>query len=81
MKLLDVNLLIYAHNAATPEHSRARDWFEETLSGTETVAFPWHTLLGFIRITTRPTVMAPSLHASDALGLRRDAATSTPARP
>ncbi|MDQ3989061.1 MAG: hypothetical protein M3291_07670, partial [Actinomycetota bacterium] len=39
----------------------------ETLSGTETVAFPWHTLLGFIRLTTRPTVMAPSLRTSDAL--------------
>lgn len=67
MRLLDVNLLIYAHNSAAPEHDRARTWFEETLSGTETVAFPWLTILGFIRLTTRPAVMSPTLRVTEAL--------------
>lgn len=67
MKLLDVNLLIYAHNAATAEHDQARAWFEHILSGSETVAFPWHTLLGFVRLTTRSSVMAPPLRVAEAL--------------
>ena len=44
MKLLDVNLLVYATNAAAPGHARA--WFEETMSGAETVALLWHPLVG-----------------------------------
>jgi len=67
VKLLDVNLLIYAHNSATPEHSRARRWFEDIMSRTETVAFPWHTLLGFVRLTTRATIMQPPLPPGAAL--------------
>lgn len=67
MNLLDVNLLVYAHNSAAPEHAAAREWFEGVMSGTETVAFAWHTLLGFVRLTTRPAVMTPPLHAHAAL--------------
>lgn len=67
MKLLDVNLLVYAHNAATPQHERARVWFETLLSGTETVALPWHTLLGYVRLTTRPAIMSPPLTPDVAL--------------
>lgn len=54
MKLLDVNLLIYAVDERSSHHEPTLRWFEETLSGSETVAFAWHALIGFIRITTRP---------------------------
>lgn len=67
MKLLDVNLLIYAHNSAAPEHDKVRTWFEEVMSRTETVAFPWHSLLGFVRLTTRAAIMAPPLRSAAAL--------------
>jgi predicted nucleic acid-binding protein len=39
--LVDVNLLIYAHNAGAAQHGRARDWVEATFSGTEAVRIPW----------------------------------------
>lgn len=52
MKLPDVNLLVYAYDEESRDHERALDWFERTLSGTETVAFAWHALVGFLRITT-----------------------------
>lgn len=68
MKLLDVNVLVYAHNRATPEHERVREWFAALMSGTETVAFAWHTLLGFVRLTTRTVIMEPPLSHSQALG-------------
>jgi uncharacterized protein len=54
VKLLDVNLLIYAADEESRHHELALEWFEETLSGNETVAFAWHALVGFLRITTKP---------------------------
>jgi hypothetical protein len=53
VKLLDVNLLIYVVDEQARDHEAALRWFEEILSGTETVAFAWFALLGFLRITTR----------------------------
>ena len=53
MKLLDVNLLIYVVDEDARDHEATLRWFEEVLSGTETVAFAWFALLGFLRITTR----------------------------
>jgi uncharacterized protein len=54
VKLLDVNLLIYAVDEEAREHEATLGWFEDALSGTETVAFAWHALVGFLRLTTRP---------------------------
>jgi toxin-antitoxin system PIN domain toxin len=54
VKLLDVNLLIYAADEESRHHEQALEWFERTMSGVETVAFAWHALVGFLRITTRP---------------------------
>jgi toxin-antitoxin system PIN domain toxin len=54
VRLPDVNLLIYAADEDAREHEQALGWIEAILSGTETVAFAWHTLLGFLRLTTRP---------------------------
>jgi toxin-antitoxin system PIN domain toxin len=53
VKLLDVNLLIYVVDEEAREHETTLRWFEQALSGTETVAFAWFALLGFLRITTR----------------------------
>ena len=53
MKLLDVNLLIYVVDEDAREHETTLRWFEQALSGTETVAFAWFALLGFLRVTTR----------------------------
>ena len=39
MKLLDLNVLIYALDESSPRHEAARSWLDETLSGSETVAF------------------------------------------
>jgi toxin-antitoxin system PIN domain toxin len=72
VKLLDVNLLVYATNAAAPGHARARTWFEETMSGAETVALPWHTLVGFVRLTTRRVIMDPPLEIDQALNYVED---------
>ena len=67
MKLPDLNLLIYAIDRASPQHSAALRWWNEALSGAETVALSWHVLLGFIRLTTNPRVMLEPLPPTDAM--------------
>jgi uncharacterized protein len=52
VKLPDVNLFVYAYDASTPQHEPAKEWLEDALSGTETVALAWVALVGFIRLTT-----------------------------
>ncbi len=67
MKLLDVNLLLYATNTAAPHHQRAKAWFEELMSSGETVALPWAVLVAFVRLTTNPRVLANPLTANAAI--------------
>lgn len=68
MILIDANLLIYAVNLNSPHHRRARKWLEATLSSTASVGLPWICLLAFIRITTRPGILARPLQPNSAIG-------------
>jgi toxin-antitoxin system PIN domain toxin len=56
MIIPDANLLIYAHDTRSPDHSRAYAWWRDTLSGHESVGLPWIVLLAFTRIMTHPQV-------------------------
>lgn len=68
MKLLDVNLLIYAVDESSAHFSRAHPWVQGVLGGRETVGLPWAVLLAFLRLTTKPQLMTSPLTAADALG-------------
>lgn len=52
MKLVDVNLLLYATDERSPRHKAARSWLERQLSGEEPMAFAWAVLLAFVRVST-----------------------------
>jgi toxin-antitoxin system PIN domain toxin len=67
VKLLDVNLPLYAYDSRSTRHVQARDWLEQTLSGTETVGLSWVVLLAFLRLSTRPLVVAQPLEVDTAL--------------
>ena len=54
----DANMLIYAYDATSPFHKRARSWWESVLSGIEPVGVPWIVILAFVRIMTHPTLSA-----------------------
>lgn len=71
MKLLDVNLLLYASNEQAQFHDEARAWFDETMSGGEIVALPWAVLTAFVRLTTNPRVLLEPLSAQVAVGIVR----------
>ena len=66
MMLPDVNLLIHAYNADSPLHSKARAWWETTLSRPDPVGLSWVTMMGFVRITTHPRVLANPLPVAGA---------------
>jgi uncharacterized protein len=50
--VLDANILLYAYDAASDQHAKARAWLEEVLSGTDPVGLPWQTVAAFVRIVT-----------------------------
>ena len=57
MKLVDINLLIYAINHDTPHHQKAKKWLEKSLSEDEPLGFAWIVILGFLRIVTNGRIM------------------------
>ena len=69
MKVLDLNVLLYAVNADGPHHQAARAWLERLLSEDETVGLPWVVLLGFLRISTHPRVFATPLEPAQAIAV------------
>lgn len=67
MKVVDLNLLLYAVNRDAPHHERAKAWWERTLSSDEPIALPWAVLLGFLRLTTNARVFPQPLSPEAAL--------------
>lgn len=52
MTLVDANILLYAHDTASPHHPEAGRWFESELSSGRPVSFALVTLLAFVRIAS-----------------------------
>jgi uncharacterized protein len=67
VKLPDVNLLLYAIDEDSPRYEQAAPWVEELFGGTETVALAWAVALAFVRLTTKPQVMAKPFSVEEAL--------------
>lgn len=66
MILVDANLLIYAVNAAAPQHDHARQWLDARINGTERVGLPWASLLAFLRLVSNPRVFQRPLSMTEA---------------
>jgi uncharacterized protein len=66
MRLLDLNILVYAMDKSSSRHKAARDWLDGTLSASDTVAFAWQVLIGFVRLSTRPAVFVRPLSVDEA---------------
>lgn len=56
MIVLDANLLLYAYDAGSAHHSKAREWVEQVLSGEAPVCLPWQTVGAFLRVVTNPAL-------------------------
>ena len=67
MIIADVNLLVYAHNKAAPQHGRARQWWETLITRRQPVCLPWAVALGFVRLVTHASVLVNPLAPLDAV--------------
>jgi len=67
MKLVDLNVLLYAVNRDTHHHEQVRAWWEEGLRGDEPVGLAWVVVLGFLRLATSRHVFAQPLSCEDAV--------------
>ncbi len=62
----DVNLLVYAYDSRSPYFEKAKEWWQEALSGVEVVGIPSVALLGFVRIVTHPSINEEPMSIDDA---------------
>lgn len=84
MRLLDVNVLLYAFRDAAPDHERYRSWLEDILDADEPVGISDLVLSSFVRIATHPRVFDPPATLDDALAFAdavRDAPNAVPVSP
>jgi hypothetical protein len=72
MKLIDLNVLLYVVNEDAAQHASIRRWWENALSGDETLGLTWSVLLGFLRLTTSPRIFAAPIPFDEAAGIVDD---------
>lgn len=80
MIVIDVNLLIYAHNSASGSRAIAREWLEQRLSAAEPVGFPWAVIHAFLRLTTGHAVLPHPLDMATATSIVTDWLSASNAR-
>ncbi len=66
MRLVDVNLLLYATFDVYPMHERGRAWLDACINGDARVGLPWETLTAFVRLASNPRVFSPCLSVGQA---------------
>jgi toxin-antitoxin system PIN domain toxin len=67
MKLVDLNVLLYAVNRDAAHHSRVLAWWEDALGSGEPIGLAWVVVLGFLRLATNPRVFPRPLTSDQAL--------------
>jgi toxin-antitoxin system PIN domain toxin len=68
----DLNLLLYAYDAASPHHAAASSWWEECINGVETVGLPHVVIFGFIRLATSARVFVSPMPLATSIGCVRE---------
>ena len=61
--------MLYAYDASSAQHERARAWLERVFNDTETVRLALISLLAFLRISTNRAVFQRPLAPADAIGI------------
>jgi hypothetical protein len=52
--VLDANVLLYAYDASSEHHVKARAWIEQIFSSGVPIGLPWQTVAAFLRVVTNP---------------------------
>jgi hypothetical protein len=64
---LDVNVLLYASDAGSPFHERARSFLDDCLKGREVLYLGWPTVMSYLRIATHPSIFDRPLTPAEAM--------------
>ena len=67
MTIVDANVLLYAVNAASPQHAAAKAWLDDAMADDPRLGLPWLSLPAFLRIATHPSVFPRPLSVVQAL--------------
>lgn len=67
MRLLDVNILVYAHREDAPQHKGILPWLEGLVNSEESFAISDLVLSGFLRVVTHPKIFDPPSTPAEAL--------------
>jgi uncharacterized protein len=63
---VDINLLVYATTKENPFHAKARPFLEQCVRGPDEFALTWATVMGYLRISTHPRILARPLTPQEA---------------
>ena len=66
MIIPDVNILVYAYDSTSRWHERAREWWQQTLVGSESVGIPAVVMMAFIRLMTHTSLCGNPMAVSRA---------------
>ena len=72
MRLIDVNVLVYAFRRDTPHHRRYLQWLEDCLGSDEAFGMADLVLAGFLRVGTHPRIFTPPSPLETALRFARE---------
>lgn len=61
MILVDANILLYAEDQLSPQHARAREWWDTQLSGSSPVCLCWTVIGAFVRLASNGRVFETPL--------------------
>jgi len=66
MRLVDVNILLYASFESLGRYRQARAWLDECLNSRERFAMPWESLVAFVRLSSHPRILQPCISVAEA---------------
>ena len=66
-RTLDANVLLYASDAASPQHAVARRVLEDAAAGPGIVYLFWPTVMAYLRLATHPAVFSRPLALGEAI--------------
>lgn len=68
MRIVDLNVLLYAVNSDAAQHPQVLAWWERAMNDEDALGLPWIVVLGFLRLATNsrifPRPLAPEAAAT-----------------
>jgi|SRR5450759_3689396 toxin-antitoxin system PIN domain toxin len=65
---IDVNILLYASDASSPDHEGAREFVAGAARGEEVFCLAWPTVMAYLRISTHPGILGQPMSPEQARG-------------